>query len=157
MNLAKLSQAKIKFAGKLNAKYLIEDDIISLVNKKTKIIAFVAISNYLGNELDIKKIVKAARKVNPKVIIIVDATQAAPHKKIDVKDCDVDFLFCSGYKMMAATGTGCLYMKQPYLKLIEPLKYGGAMNTAFDTNGFTFAKTYQKFEGGTPHTAGIIS
>jgi cysteine desulfurase/selenocysteine lyase len=100
----------LTFAGEEN-RVPTEQDIIQAINKKTKIITFCNISNLLGYKLDIKKISSAARKINKDIIIIVDATQAVPHKSLDVRKEDLDFFVCSGYKMLSGTGIGLLYMK----------------------------------------------
>ena len=156
MRIAKEKKAKLVFAGKAGSNTVTEQDILDKVTKKTKVVGFVAISNYLGFELDIKKIVEGVRERNNKTFVMTDATQMLPHKPIDVRETGIDFFVCSGYKMCAATGTGLVYMKEQYLDL-EPFRFGGAMNVGFTETEITFAPKYEKFEGGTPHTAGIIS
>ena len=156
MRVAREKGAKLVFAGKKGKNFVSEQDIFEKVNTKTKVVSFVNISNYLGFELDMKKVVSGVKKINKDVFVVSDATQAVPHSRIDVRETGIDFFVCSGYKMLAATGTGLVYMKEKYLAL-EPWKYGGAMNIDFTEKDLTFAPKYEKFEGGTPHTAGIIS
>jgi cysteine desulfurase/selenocysteine lyase len=110
LNLCEGRKCKVVFAGQ---KYRMPtaQAIINSITEKTRIISFVSISNLLGFEIDVAAVCKAARKINRKIIVVVDATQAIPHSRLDVKATDIDFFACSGYKMGAATGTGLLYMK----------------------------------------------
>jgi cysteine desulfurase/selenocysteine lyase len=156
MNIAKSRKCKLVYAGGLN-KVPTERDIISKVNSKTKIIAFANISNLIGYELNAKTIATQAKRMNPNVLIVCDATQMLPHKLIDVKTSKIDFLTASAHKMGGATGIGLLYMKEVYFKLFNPLKLGGGMNNDVTCNNFTYASGPDKFEGGSPHSAGIIS
>ena len=52
----------------------------------------------------IKEIIKLAHEV--RAVVSVDAAQAVPHMKVDVKELDVDFLAFSGHKMLGPTGCG---------------------------------------------------
>ena len=90
-------------------------------------------------------------------LLIVDAAQAGPHMKIDVKELDCDFLALSGHKMCGPTGVGCLVLKKKYLNDTEPLCYGGGMNNFFEEDSsYELKKGVTKFEAGTPAIAEVI-
>ena len=152
--VAKEKKAKLVFVSK--KPYYTEQDIINKVNKKTKAISFANASNILGYDLDFKKIAIAAKKKNPNVIIIVDATQAIPHKKYDLGSSHIDFLAFSGHKMLGPTGIGICYINKKWLTKIHPRRIGGGMNAQVRCNSYEFADGVDKFEGGTPNLAGII-
>jgi cysteine desulfurase/selenocysteine lyase len=156
ITLAKLKQCKLIYAG-VPHKNPTEQDIINKVTTKTKIIAFANLSNLIGYELDAKVISNKAKKINPHVLIVCDATQMLPHKLIDVKKANIDFLAASAHKMCGATGIGMLYMQEKYLQVLDPLRLGGGMNNNVTCQNFTYASGPDKFEGGSPHSAGIIS
>jgi cysteine desulfurase/selenocysteine lyase len=156
MELNKNKGSKLVVVGNEN-QIPTEQDIIKAVNRKTKIVSFANISNLIGYELDMKKITNAVRKINKNVYVVCDATQAIPHKRFDVKKADIDFLVCSAHKMCAGTGIGMVYMKSKYLDKINPLRLGGGMNNNVSCQGYTFASGPDKFEGGSPHAAGIMS
>lgn len=64
-----------------------------LLSPKTKMVAFVHISNTLGCINPVKEMAQAAHEVGAKVLL--DACQSVPHLKIDVKELQVDFLVAS--------------------------------------------------------------
>lgn len=127
-----------------------------IITKKTWILAINYISNVLGIIQPIKEIIAAARKINPKIIIIVDAAQAAPHVKIDVQDIDCDFCAFSSHKMCGPTGVGILWGRKRFLKEMDPFLYGGDMIREVYIDHTVFEEPPGRFEAGTPHIAGVI-
>ena len=137
-----------------NSKLINLDNIIT---KKTKILTLTYISNVLGTVNPIKEIVMVAKKINPKVIVIVDAAQASPHKKIDVLDLGVDFLTFSSHKMLGPTGVGVLWGKYDLLCEMFPFNFGGEMIAEVFLDKTFFKDPPYKFEAGTPAIAEVIA
>ncbi len=129
----------------------------NIITKKTKILTLTYVSNVLGVVNPIKEIVKEARKINPKIIVIVDAAQAAPHKKIDLFDLNVDFLAFSSHKMLGPTGVGVLWGRKKLLDEIFPFLYGGEMIEEVYLDKSFFKKPPHKFEAGTPSIGEVIA
>ncbi len=129
----------------------------SVITKKTKIIALTYVSNVLGTINPVKEIIKAAKKINPDVIAIVDAAQAVPHMKVDVQDIGCDFLAFSSHKMLGPTGVGVLWGKYELLDKMYPFQFGGEMIEEVRIDKTTFAKPPHKFEAGTPAIAQVIA
>jgi len=146
---AKLVFAPISENGNINAK-----SIESVITNKTKLISVAYVGNVLGQENDVKEIIKVAHQHD--IVVCVDAAQAAPHKKIDVVDLDCDFLAFSGHKMCGPTGIGVLYGKGEVLSKMDSLSYGGGMNVKFNTCSMQLRKYPYVFEGGTPAVAEVI-
>lgn len=71
-------------------------DLKKLMNSRTKLVAVTHASNVLGTINPIRKIAKTVHKAG--ALICVDGVAFAPHRKIDVKDLDVDFYTFSWYK-----------------------------------------------------------
>jgi cysteine desulfurase/selenocysteine lyase len=115
-----------------------------------------SIYNLLGNSLDIKDLVTQAKVINKNIIFVLDVTQSAPHIRTNVKELDVDFMFCSAHKMCGPTGVGVLYGKQLLLENNDACKLGGGMNSNVFLDKFDFAPSPDKFEGGSPNVAGIL-
>ena len=141
----------------LNSEYTFTlDDLKNSVTSKTKVIALSYITNIIGDIRSIKEIVEYAHKNNIK--ILVDAAQAAPHKKIDVKDLDVDFLAFSMHKMLGPTGVGILYGKKELLLNTKPIIVGGGMNASFESDGTrVYSELPHNLEAGTPNISGVIA
>lgn len=154
--LSKQSKSKIIWVGK--DKIPTEKDILKSVTKKTKIVTFCDVSNILGYYIDCVSLTKKIKKINPNTIVIVDATQSIPHLRHNLKNTDVDFLVFSAHKMLGPTGVGVCFINKKWIEKLDPWKLGGGMNALVKpkTNEFTFASGVDKFEGGTPNTAGII-
>lgn len=128
-----------------------------IITKKTKILTLTYISNVLGTVNSIKEIVEAAKTINPKLIVVVDAAQAVPHIKVDVQDLGCDFLAFSSHKMLGPTGVGILWGKYEHLDQMFPFNYGGEMIQEVYIDRTVFKDPPLKFEAGTPHIAGVIA
>lgn len=130
------------------------EDLEGKISDKTKIVAFTASSNVTGEMTDVKRIIKAAKKVG--ATTVVDACQLAPHKAIDVKDMDCDFLAFSGHKLFSPFGIGVLYGKYELLDQMIPFNLGGDMIEYVHEQESTFAKPPTKFEAGTQNVGGVV-
>lgn len=135
----------------------LETDMQKVITRKTKILALTYVSNVLGTINPIKKIASAAKRINPEIIVVVDAAQAVPHMKINVKELGVDFLAFSGHKMLGPTGVGVLWGRYELLEKIYPFNYGGEMIEEVHLQKSTFKKPPHKFEAGTPAIGEVIA
>jgi cysteine desulfurase/selenocysteine lyase len=129
----------------------------SLLNDRTKIVAFVHISNALGTVNPVDTIIKQVRDFNPEIKILIDGTQAVVHQKIDVTVMDVDFYAFTGHKLYAATGIGVLYGKEDLLNSMPPYQGGGDMIETVRMDSSDFKKAPARFEAGTPPFIEAIS
>jgi cysteine desulfurase / selenocysteine lyase len=127
------------------------------ISFSTKILTLVYVSNTVGTINPITEIIKAAKEINPNIITIVDAAQAAPHMKIDVQAIGCDFLAFSSHKMLGPTGVGVLWGKYDLLQKLSPYQYGGEMISEVSIEQTTFKDTPYKFEAGTPNIADVIA
>ncbi|KKP85771.1 MAG: Cysteine desulfurase [Candidatus Roizmanbacteria bacterium GW2011_GWA2_35_8] len=128
-----------------------------IITKKTKILTITYVSNVLGTINPIKKIIAAAKKINPKLITIIDAAQAIPHVEVDVQELGCDFLVFSSHKMLGPTGVGVLWGKRKLLDEMYPFMYGGEMISEVYLDRTTYKPIPHKFEAGTPAIAEVIA
>ncbi|MCA9371384.1 SufS family cysteine desulfurase [Candidatus Woesebacteria bacterium] len=133
-----------------------KSQISDFISSKTKLLAITYVSNTLGTINSVKDIITAAKKINPDIITIVDAAQAAPHMPIDVQDVGCDFLAFSGHKMCGPTGIGVLWGKRALLERMRPYQFGGEMIDHVTVEKTTYASPPHKFEAGTPAIAQAI-
>lgn len=134
---------------------LIFDEYVKLLSDKTKLVSVNYISNALGTINSVKEMITEAHKFGAKVLI--DAAQAAPHVKLDVKDLDCDFLAFSAHKVYGPTGVGALYGKRELLEAMPPYQGGGEMIKDVSFSGTTYNDIPYKFEAGTPNIGEVIA
>ena len=152
--LCKEKNARLRVIPVNDDGELIFEEFEKLVNKRTKFISIVYVSNSLGTINPIKEIIKYAHQFN--IPVLVDAAQAVNHLKVDVQDLDCDFLAFSGHKIYGPTGIGALYGKVELLESMPPYQGGGDMISKVTFEETTFNELPHKFEAGTPDIAGAI-
>ena len=123
-------------------------DLDSLVNERTKVLAFVHVSNILGTANPVELLVARARQVGAHVLL--DGAQSAPHQAVDVQALGVDFFVATGHKMLAPSGIGVLWGKRELLDAMPPFMGGGSMIEVVQMGGSTYAPAPERFEAGTP-------
>jgi cysteine desulfurase/selenocysteine lyase len=131
------------------------DALPKLLSKKTKLVAFTAASNALGTLTPVERIISAAKSVGARTL--VDASQYAPHLKLDVRLWGADFVAFSAHKMLGPTGIGVLYGKEELLLSMPPFLGGGDMIQRVLLDRFTVNTLPHKFEAGTPNIADTVA
>ncbi len=130
------------------------DNFKAVLTNNTKMVALTHVSNVMGYETPLKPIIALTHEKG--ALISVDAAQSLPHKTVDVKDLDCDFLAFSGHKMCGPTGIGVLYGKKHLLDEMTPVEYGGDMNDYVEKHDVTLKDIPYKFETGTPPIAAVL-
>ena len=152
--VAKATKSKLDYMY-INDNFEIQDEEIeNKITDGTKVVGITYVSNALGTINNIEKIIKQAHRKG--AIVVVDASQAIPHMRIDVQKLDADFLVFSGHKMLAPLGIGVLYGKKEILNKMTPFLMGGDMIEYVYEQDTTFAPLPNKFEAGTQNAAGVI-
>ncbi len=126
----------------------------SLLKVGVDLVAIGHVSNVSGAILPIEEIIKKAHAAG--AMVLVDAAQSAPHMSLNVKELDVDFLVCSGHKMLAPGGVGLLYGKREHFQRMSPYQLGGNIVESVRLDGYTLQAPPAKFEAGTPPTEAVI-
>jgi cysteine desulfurase family protein (TIGR01976 family) len=103
------------------------NDLASKINGRTKVVAIGAASNALGTINDVAAAARLAHEVG--ALVFVDAVHFAPHRLVDVRTWDCDFLACSAYKFYG-THVGVLFGKQELLRTLDLPKLEPAPDTA---------------------------
>jgi cysteine desulfurase/selenocysteine lyase len=123
-------------------------DLDALVNERTKVLAFVHVSNILGTANPVERLVARAREVG--AFVLLDGAQSAPHQAVDVQALGVDFFVATGHKMLAPSGVGVLWGRRDLLDAMPPFLGGGSMIEVVRMDGSTYAPAPERFEAGTP-------
>ena len=119
-----------------------------------KLLAITHVSNVLGTVNPVREICREARKRG--IITVVDGSQAAPHRTLDIAAIGCDFYAITGHKMCGPTGTGALWARREHLQAMPPFIGGGEMIKEVSFEGTVFNEGPHKFEAGTPNIAGFI-
>ena len=131
-----------------------EDDIESVINARTKIVAFGHVSNALGTINPVHRIVEKAKSVG--AVTVLDAAQSAPHLPLSVRDLGADFVAFTGHKVYGPSGIGVLWGRYELLAAMPPFMGGGEMIETVAMEGSTFAAPPHRFEAGTPMIADAV-
>ena len=131
------------------------EELESLIDNRTKIVAVTQASNTLGTRPVLKPIIDYAHQMG--AVVVVDGCQGIVHGGVDVKTLDCDFYAFSGHKLYGPTGIGVLYGKEQLLEAMPPFLSGGDMVDRVSFLKTTFAELPLKFEAGTSNFIGAIA
>jgi cysteine desulfurase / selenocysteine lyase len=130
------------------------DLLEELLTERTRLFAFVAMSNVLGTINPVAELVARAHSVG--ALALVDGAQSVPHLPVDAQALNCDFLVFSGHKMCGPTGSGVLYGRRELLERMPPFMGGGDMIREVRLESSRWNTLPWKFEAGTPAIAEFI-
>ena len=130
------------------------EDFESKINERTKMAAFVHVSNALGTINPAKEMIATLKSKN--IPVLLDGAQAVAHQAVDVQDLGCDFYVFSSHKLFGPDGIGVLYGRNELLKEMPPYQGGGDMINIVSFEGTTFRAPPERFEAGTPNISGAI-
>jgi cysteine desulfurase/selenocysteine lyase len=125
-----------------------------LADGKVKLASFVHVSNVLGTVNPVAEIARVVKAHGATVVL--DASQSAAHMTLDVKALGVDFLACTGHKMLGPTGIGMLWGRRELLEAMPPFLGGGEMIRTVTLTESTWNELPWKFEAGTMSIAEAV-
>ncbi|MFP5220595.1 MAG: aminotransferase class V-fold PLP-dependent enzyme [Actinomycetes bacterium] len=123
-------------------------DLESLVNERTRVLAFVHQSNILGTVNPVDVLVRRAREVG--ALVFLDAAQSVPNLPFDVTRVGADFVGFTGHKLLGPSGVGVLWGRPELLDEMPPFMGGGSMIEVVRMESSTYAPAPERFEAGTP-------
>lgn len=129
-------------------------DLDTLVNARTRVMAFTHQSNVLGTINPVSALVARAREVG--ALTVLDACQSVPHLPVDMHALGVDFAAFSGHKMLGPMGIGALWGRAELLDAMPVFLTGGSMIETVTMEAASYAPAPQKFEAGVPNAAQAI-
>ncbi|GAB3343093.1 cysteine desulfurase [Marilutibacter aestuarii] len=130
------------------------DGLYRLLTPEVKLLALTHVSNVLGTVNPVREICREARRRG--IATLVDGSQAAPHRPLDIAAIGCDFYAITGHKMSGPTGTGALWARREHLEAMPPFLGGGEMIKEVRFEGTVFNDAPHKFEAGTPNIAGFV-
>ena len=133
---------------------LMTEQLDTLLDERTRMVAVTQASNTLGTRPDLRPIIEKAHAVGAHVM--VDGCQGVVHGGVDVVALDCDFYAFSGHKLYGPTGIGVLYGKRELLDEMPPFLCGGDMVDRVSFEKTTYAPLPLKYEAGTSNYIGAI-
>ena len=124
------------------------------MNKKVRLVAMCLTSNVSGYTLPAREVVEITHSYGAKVLF--DAAQAAPSRKISVRQLGVDFLAASAHKMCGPSGVGLFYARAEISDRLTPLMFGGHGVTDTNHASFKLLPAPERFETGLQNYSGIV-
>jgi cysteine desulfurase/selenocysteine lyase len=133
------------------------DELLSLVDKRTRILAVSWVQFASGQRLDIRRIGQFCRDRN--VLHVVDAVQGLGALELDVERDHVDAFAAGGHKfLLGPKGVGLLYLSDRALERVSPTVVGWTAVKNYQDyliHDLDFRDGSLRFEGGTLNEVGI--
>ncbi|MFZ5638135.1 MAG: cysteine desulfurase [Pseudomonadota bacterium] len=146
---ATIKVAEIHQDGRLDL-----DALHAAMTSEVKLLGLTHVSNVLGTINPVREICREARRRG--IVSVIDGSQAAPHRALDIPSLGCDFYAITGHKMCGPTGTGALWARREHLAAMPPFLGGGEMIKEVRFEGTIFNDPPHRFEAGTPNIAGHI-
>jgi len=126
-----------------------------LADGRTKVVTLTHVSNVLGTVNPVREI--AERAHDKGALVVLDAAQSAPHRRLNVEELGVDFVAFSGHKMLGPMGIGVLWGRHEKLEALPPCMGGGEMIREVHTDRVSYRDIPLRFEAGTPNVGGAVA
>ncbi len=128
--------------------------VIDAIGPRTRLVAVTHMSNVLGTIVDVKPIIEAAHDRG--VAVLVDGSQAAVHRPVNLDELGPDFYVITGHKLYGPSGSGAIFCKAERMAEMRPFMGGGDMIREVSKDEVIYNDPPMKFEAGTPGIVGII-
>lgn len=130
------------------------DDLESLVDNNTKL---VALSHALYNTGSILPIEEIGKILNEKTPFFIDSAQTVGCLDVNVSKIKCDFMSFNGSKWLCGPmGTGLFYCNRKSSELLEPTTIGGESAMIYEDTKLAFKDLPEKFQTGFRNYVGIV-
>ncbi len=125
-----------------------------LADGRVGLVSVTHMSNVLGTITPAARIAELAHAAG--ALLLLDGSQAAVHRPVDVQAIGADFYVFTGHKLYGPTGIGVLWARHALLEAMPPFMGGGDMIGSVSFERSTWAEVPHKFEAGTPPIVEVI-
>lgn len=152
--VARRTGARLRYFDIDDGGKLVLDPPEPVITDRTRLVALAYVSNMLGTINPVAEVVARAHAAG--ALVVVDASQAAPHLPLQLDALGADFVAFTGHKMCGPTGVGVLYGRYDRLAAMDPFLGGGEMIRQVRLDGSDYQDPPARFEAGTPNIAQAI-
>lgn len=156
-NIEKQYGIKLKIVRTDEKAFIVEENIIKEINKKTKLVLISHVNYHNGQKLDCKQICRVAKEQN--TMVVIDGAQSVGAMPVNIRDIDPDFYVFPAQKwLLGEEGMGGLYVKKEALNHLRPGRMGyNSVEKFSPSEGFVLHKGARRFEVGTPCSASYFA
>jgi selenocysteine lyase/cysteine desulfurase len=132
------------------------DDALAKTPVGPRLVVVTGAANVTGELWPVARLAAVARRHGARVVL--DAAQLAPHRPVDVRALDVDYVVLSGHKLYAPFGTGALVGRADWLRAAYPYLAGGGATRQVAERGDRLSVSWnygpERHEAGSPNVVG---
>jgi selenocysteine lyase/cysteine desulfurase len=131
------------------------DQALAEAPQGPRLVVLTGASNVTGELLPVAEIAAVARNHGARVAL--DAAQLAPHRRISLRELDVDYVALSGHKLYAPFGAGALIGRADWLRAAKPYLAGGGATKLVTDDAVIWNAGPERHEAGSPNTIGVYA
>ncbi len=155
-------EATVKYVGRREDGLLDLDQFAQVLAdnaERLKVVAVTGASNVTGEVLPIHRIAAMAHEHG--AMMVVDAAQLAPHRKIRMRPHEdpghLDFVVLSAHKMNSPYGEGAIVGRRDHFAEAAPYLMGGGTVYSVSLDHVIWADPPDRQEAGTPNILGLFA
>ena len=135
------------------------EDIIKNITPRTKLVSVSMVQFLSGYRIDLKKLGSECKRRG--IILSVDAIQGLGAFRLDVQECNIDFVSCGTQKwMLGLQGLSFVYVSSELQQKIEPAYVGWlGVNDGWNLLDYNLSlkDSAERFQPGSLNSAGIYA
>lgn len=130
---------------------------LAALTPRTRVVAIAHASNLDGGTVADEDVRSLARAVHARGgVLVLDAAQSVPRRRVSVRDLEADFVAFSFHKMCGPSGMGALWGRADRLALLEPFLVGGDTVADVWQDRVEYRAPPRRFEAGLQDYAGML-
>jgi selenocysteine lyase/cysteine desulfurase len=128
------------------------DEALAATPVGPRLVVVTGAANVTGELWPVARLSAVARRHGARIVL--DAAQLAPHRPVDVRALDVDYVVLSGHKLYAPFGAGALVGRADWLRAANPYLAGGGATRQVTERAVSWNLGPERHEAGTPNVVG---
>jgi selenocysteine lyase/cysteine desulfurase len=128
------------------------DEALARTPTGPRLVVVTGAANVTGELWPVARLSAVARRHGARVAL--DAAQLAPHRPVDVRALDVDYVVLSGHKLYAPFGAGALVGRADWLRAAHPYLAGGGATRHVTERSVSWNYGPERHEAGSPNVVG---